>query len=81
VNQIPSSRDPADEGTSALPDARFTEMILQFARQSSPELRPYALAWAEVGYVVTPSNESMYTQADVAAFSESVARYRELLNS
>ncbi|MFI6049930.1 hypothetical protein ACIBCO_07510 [Streptomyces violascens] len=71
--------DPDADEPLPLSKQHFDDMMLEMAERAAEiGIDPAFLhAWREVGYVVTEENRSMWTTAEVLAFSRAVVRHRE----
>ncbi|MFG7943768.1 hypothetical protein [Streptomyces cacaoi] len=71
--------DPGADEPTRLTKEYFDNMMLEMAERAMEEgIDPaYIHAWREVGYVVTEETRSMFTAAEVLAFSRAVARHQQ----
>ncbi|WP_158813407.1 hypothetical protein [Streptomyces rimosus] len=71
--------DPDADEPTQLTREHFDGLMLDMAeRATDMGIDPAFLrAWREVGYVVTEENRSMFTTAEVLAYSRAVARHRQ----
>ncbi|MFD7894027.1 hypothetical protein [Streptomyces sp. NPDC059743] len=71
--------DPDADEPTRLTKEYFDDMMLDMAERAVEiGIDPAFLhAWREVGYVVTEENRSMFTTAEVLAFSRAVTRHRQ----
>jgi hypothetical protein len=70
--------DPDADEPLPLSEERYNELFREMAENiEDPELRPFASAWADVGYIVTEENQHLFTAYEVEAFGKAVARHRE----
>lgn len=71
--------DPDAEEPIPLTKEYFDDMLLDMAERAVEiGVDPaFVHAWREVGYVVTEANKSMFTTAEVLAFSRAVARHQQ----
>lgn len=71
--------DPDVDEPTPLTKEHFDKMMLDMARRADDMgIDPAFLhAWREVGYVVTEENMSLFTTAEILAFSRSVLRHQQ----
>ncbi len=71
--------DPDADEPTRLTKEHFDDMMLEMAEHAvETGVDPAFLhAWREVGYVVTEENRSLFTTAEVLAFTRAVARHRQ----
>lgn len=70
--------DPDADEPVHLSEARYNELFQEVAENiEDPEVRAFAFAWADVGYIVTEENQHLFTAHEVEAFGKAVARHRE----
>ncbi|MFK4065843.1 hypothetical protein [Streptomyces sp. NPDC029674] len=71
--------DPDADTPTGLSKEYFDTMMLDMAERAAERgIDPAFLhAWREVGYVVTEENRSMFTTAEVLAFSRAVVRHQQ----
>ena len=70
--------DPDADEPVPLSEERYNELFREMAENvEDPELRAFAFAWADVGYIVAEENQHLFTAHEVEAFGKAVARHRE----
>ncbi|MFD9881823.1 hypothetical protein ACFWZT_10200 [Streptomyces alboflavus] len=71
--------DPDADEPTPITKQLFDDVLLDMAeRAEEVGIDPaFLLAWREVGYVVTEENRSMFTTAEVLAFTRAVTRHRQ----
>ena len=67
-----------DDARQRAAEQQITDEIRSMAADTTDEFRPYALAWADLGYLVTEANQHTFTTAEISAFLDQVAVYQDV---